>query len=143
MKLEQITLPIKEDLERVEEVISERLKSDVPFITTVTHYITENGGKRVRPAILLLAARMAGYSGPSAIECAAAIEFCHTATLLHDDVVDAADVRRGQSTANISVVDLTQSLADITRQREDLERQVAGARQELSSLTDESEAIDV
>ena len=100
MKLEQITLPIKEDLERVEEVISERLKSDVPFITTVTHYITENGGKRVRPAILLLAARMAGYSGPSAIECAAAIEFCHTATLLHDDVIDKASLRRGRPSTN-------------------------------------------
>ena len=100
MELEQITLAIKADLDRVEAVMQERLQSEIAFITTAAHYITQNGGKRVRPAILLLAARLAGYSGPAAIECAAAIELCHTATLLHDDVIDNAELRRSRKSAN-------------------------------------------
>ena len=100
MDLKPITLPIESELKQVGELMSDRFNSDVPFITTVAHYITQNGGKRIRPIILLLAARMAGYSGPKAAECAAAIEFCHTATLLHDDVIDNAELRRGRKSAN-------------------------------------------
>jgi octaprenyl-diphosphate synthase len=100
MDISPITVPIQADLDRVDEVMAARLQSEVSFITTVAHYITQNGGKRVRPAILLLAARMAGYTGNKAVECAAALEFCHTATLLHDDVIDNAELRRGRKSAN-------------------------------------------
>jgi len=96
--------PIAEDLKRVEALIDERLASDVPLVRQVASYIVASGGKRLRPALLLLAAGAAGYkgkSGGSALhQLAAVVEFIHTATLLHDDVVDESDLRRGQRTAN-------------------------------------------
>ena len=96
--------PIAEDLKRVEVLIDERLASDVPLVRQVASYIVASGGKRLRPALLLLAAGAAGYkekSGGSALhQLAAVVEFIHTATLLHDDVVDESDLRRGQRTAN-------------------------------------------
>ena len=84
----------------VDEVIRARLDSDVALINTVADYIIAAGGKRLRPAVLLLVARALGYAGSAHVLLAAVIEFIHTATLLHDDVVDESDLRRGRSTAN-------------------------------------------
>jgi octaprenyl-diphosphate synthase len=88
------------DLRRVEEIIRERLESDVPLIAQIAEYIVAAGGKRVRPLLLLLCANALRVDGPARHVLAAAVEFIHTATLLHDDVVDESDLRRGQRTAN-------------------------------------------
>ncbi|MDP3938949.1 MAG: polyprenyl synthetase family protein [Deltaproteobacteria bacterium] len=101
MDYAQITAPIAEDLEAVERVIVENLGSDVPVIPRVGEYVFSAGGKRFRPALLLLAAELAGYRGARAHNLAAVIEFVHTASLLHDDVVDNAGLRRGQEAANL------------------------------------------
>jgi octaprenyl-diphosphate synthase len=92
--------PIAADLKRVEALIDERLASDVPLVRQVASYIVASGGKRLRPALLLLACGAAGYRGDARFQLAAVVEFIHTATLLHDDVVDESDLRRGQRTAN-------------------------------------------
>jgi octaprenyl-diphosphate synthase len=92
--------PIAADMRNVDAVIRARLDSDVALINTVAEYIIGAGGKRLRPAVLLLVARALGYSGSAHVLLAAVIEFIHTATLLHDDVVDESDLRRGRSTAN-------------------------------------------
>jgi octaprenyl-diphosphate synthase len=92
--------PIAGDLERVEALIDERLASDVPLVRQVASYIVGSGGKRLRPALLLLACGAAGYRGEARFALATVVEFIHTATLLHDDVVDESDLRRGQRTAN-------------------------------------------
>ncbi|HSH29303.1 MAG TPA: polyprenyl synthetase family protein, partial [Thiohalobacter sp.] len=84
----------------VDRVIQERLRSDVLLINQLGLYIINSGGKRLRPLLVLLAARACGYAGPHHVPLAAIIEFIHTATLLHDDVVDASDLRRGRDTAN-------------------------------------------
>jgi len=91
---------IYEDMRLVDNLIQESLQSDVVLINQVGHHIVNSGGKRLRPALLLLIARHFGYSGSQHINLAAIIEFIHTATLLHDDVVDASLLRRGQETAN-------------------------------------------
>ena len=88
------------DMALVNETIQHRLDSDIVLIRTLGAYIIKSGGKRMRPLILLLSARACGYSGKDHIILAAVIEFIHTATLLHDDVVDASALRRGQPTAN-------------------------------------------
>jgi len=94
--------PVAEDMRRVDEVIGRRLESDVPLVREVAQYIVASGGKRLRPAVLLLAAGAAGYRGGKARlhDLAAVLEFIHTATLLHDDVVDESHLRRGRNTAN-------------------------------------------
>ena len=92
--------PVAEDLARVDALIHERLDSDVALVRRVAEYLVASGGKRLRPALLLLACGATGYKGPPGIVLAAVIEFIHTATLLHDDVVDASDLRRGRTTAN-------------------------------------------
>src|SRR5690606_6788408 len=76
------------------------LQSEVVLVNQVSEYIINSGGKRLRPALVLLAARAAGYRGSAHHELAAVVEFIHTATLLHDDVVDESDLRRGNKTAN-------------------------------------------
>jgi len=91
---------IYEDMRLVDNLIQESLQSDVVLINQVGHHIVNSGGKRLRPALLLLIAQHFGYSGSQHINLAAIIEFIHTATLLHDDVVDASLLRRGQETAN-------------------------------------------
>ncbi|MHB8057653.1 MAG: polyprenyl synthetase family protein [Desulfuromonadaceae bacterium] len=91
---------IGEDLKLVEQQFRKDLQSDVPLIRKVGEYVLSSGGKRVRPALLLLAARLAGYSGDKAVPLASVVEFVHTATLLHDDVVDSATLRRGLASAN-------------------------------------------
>lgn len=83
-----------------EEVFRTHLASDVPFIHRAGEYIATSGGKRVRPALLLLAARLLGHDGEEEVTYAAVVEFIHTATLIHDDVLDHATLRRGQPTLN-------------------------------------------
>ena len=84
----------------VDTMIQSRLQSDVVLINQLGHYIINSGGKRLRPALAILCARACGYQGEQHINLATIIEFIHTATLLHDDVVDGSDMRRGQETAN-------------------------------------------
>jgi octaprenyl-diphosphate synthase len=98
--LEAIRAPIAGDLDQVDEVIRRRLDSEVVLIRTIADYIIGSGGKRLRPALVLLAANAFGAEGPARHELAAVIEFIHTATLLHDDVVDESSLRRGRKTAN-------------------------------------------
>jgi octaprenyl-diphosphate synthase len=88
------------DMQAVDEVIRKRLHSDVALINQVAEYIIGAGGKRMRPALVLLAAGAFGYKGGGHHELAAIVEFIHTATLLHDDVVDESELRRGRETAN-------------------------------------------
>ena len=89
-----------EDMQGVNEVIRKYLHSDVALISEMSNYIINSGGKRLRPLLALLCARACGYSGDKHALCAAIIEFIHTATLLHDDVVDESSLRRGRETAN-------------------------------------------
>jgi octaprenyl-diphosphate synthase len=91
---------IGEDLKNVELQFKKDLQSDVPLIRKVGEYVLSSGGKRIRPALLLLAARLCGYQGARHVPLASVIEFIHTATLLHDDVVDNANLRRGLASAN-------------------------------------------
>ncbi|MCE5182187.1 MAG: octaprenyl diphosphate synthase [Betaproteobacteria bacterium] len=100
MSLETIRSPIESDMLVVDEVIRKRLHSDVVLIRQISEYIIGSGGKRLRPALVLLSAGTFGYSGGYQHELAAVIEFIHTATLLHDDVVDESNLRRGNATAN-------------------------------------------
>jgi octaprenyl-diphosphate synthase len=88
------------DSKAVNQLILARLSSDIALINELGRYIINSGGKRLRPLLVLLASRACGYQGEHHIELAAVIEFIHTATLLHDDVVDASDLRRGNETAN-------------------------------------------
>ena len=89
-----------DDMQAVDSLISTSLQSDVALVSQVSQYIVTSGGKRLRPLLVLLAARALGYEGEQQIRSAAIIEFIHTATLLHDDVVDASARRRGRDTAN-------------------------------------------
>lgn len=89
------------ELQEVDKVIQSRLASGVPLVGEVSQYIISAGGKRVRPALLLLTAGALGCTSPQKYNLAAVVEFIHTATLLHDDVVDESALRRGNSTANI------------------------------------------
>src|SRR5690606_27440518 len=90
------------DLERVNALIRERMASEhAPRIPEVTAHLIEAGGKRLRPMLTLAAARLCGYEGDHHIRLAATVEFIHTATLLHDDVVDASRQRRGRTTAHL------------------------------------------
>ncbi len=91
---------VHEDFQLVNQCIQEQLHSDVPMVSKVGHYIIKSGGKRLRPLLVLLTARACGYRDECHIPLAAIIEFLHTATLLHDDVVDQSDLRRGRDTAN-------------------------------------------
>lgn len=100
MEFSSIRKLIEDDLKATDAVILDRLSSDVVLINQVGHYIVNSGGKRLRPMIVLLAARALGYQGSAHIALAAIVEFIHTATLLHDDVVDDSDQRRNRDTAN-------------------------------------------
>jgi len=100
MQIEDVYELIAADRRAVDELIRERLHSEVVLINQISHYIINSGGKRLRPVLLLLTARAYGYEGVDHQELAAVVEFIHTATLLHDDVVDGSDMRRGNATAN-------------------------------------------
>lgn len=101
MDLSTIRQPVAEDSKAVDALILRRLQSDVVLINQIGHYIVNSGGKRLRPLSVLLAARACGYAGSRHIDLAAVVEFIHTATLLHDDVVDGSKLRRNQETANV------------------------------------------
>src|SRR5690606_6505971 len=98
--LDALRTLVGDDWGDVNRVIYRRLGSDVALVNQVAHHIIHNGGKRLRPLAVLLAARACGYGGADHVSAAAIIEFIHTATLLHDDVVDGSGLRRGQRTAN-------------------------------------------
>lgn len=98
--LETVRDLVGQDWQAVNREIQTQLASDVALVNSVSHYIVNSGGKRLRPLLVLLAARACGYTGQQHVLAAAIIEFIHTATLLHDDVVDESDLRRGQETAN-------------------------------------------
>ncbi len=100
MALTDIRALISADLVAIDEEIRRQLHTRVPLIDTISHYIVTSGGKRLRPMIVVLAARALAYDGDAHVKSAAIIEFIHTATLLHDDVVDESNLRRGRRTAN-------------------------------------------
>lgn len=100
MNLPNLMSPIADDMHALDDVIRGRLNSEVVLIRTIGEYIVGAGGKRMRPALLLLVAKALGYQGEHHHTLAGVVEFIHTATLLHDDVVDESDLRRGRSTAN-------------------------------------------
>ena len=103
MTLDFLNPVIGADMAAVDRVLRESLSSDVVLIRQVAEYIIGGGGKRLRPALLLLAAGACGYAGRDHHTLAAVIEMIHTATLLHDDVVDESQLRRGHATANAAV----------------------------------------
>jgi octaprenyl-diphosphate synthase len=92
---------VAEDFAALNSKVISQLHSEVPLIESIGHYIIEAGGKRMRPVLVLLCARALGYRGQQHIDLATVIEFLHTATLLHDDVVDMSEMRRGRPTANV------------------------------------------
>jgi octaprenyl-diphosphate synthase len=105
IKYKSLSLPpllsaVAGDMQRVDALIRQRLDSDVVLVRQVAEHIVAGGGKRLRPALHLIASAAAGYRGEQRFELAAVIEFIHTATLLHDDVVDESELRRGRETAN-------------------------------------------
>lgn len=100
MDLNAVQALIAEDMQAVDTLIKTRLHSEVALVNQLGHYIVHSGGKRLRPMLHLLCARAAGYEGEHHHALATIIEFIHTATLLHDDVVDGSSLRRGQDTAN-------------------------------------------
>lgn len=100
MSLAFVQSVIGAEMQAVDHLIRQRLHSDVALVSQVAEYIVASGGKRLRPMIVLLSARALGYTGEHHRELAAVIEFIHTATLLHDDVVDESALRRGRDTAN-------------------------------------------
>ena len=100
MSFDDVVALSRDDMAAVDQLISENLVSDVALVSQVSEYIVLSGGKRLRPLIVLLASRGLGYEGTQHCRAAAIIEFIHTATLLHDDVVDSSDRRRGKDSAN-------------------------------------------
>lgn len=91
---------VQDDMARVNALIIEQAKSDIPLISELATHLIAAGGKRLRPCLTIAAAKLCGYEGDRHVRLAASVEFIHTATLLHDDVVDASDLRRGEATAN-------------------------------------------
>jgi len=100
MSLDEIRALMRDDLAALDATIRRRLSSDVLLVNQVAEYIIAGGGKRLRPLLVMTAARACSYGGPHHVDGAAIIEFIHTATLLHDDVVDSSELRRGRDTAN-------------------------------------------
>lgn len=98
--LEGVLSLIRNDLEKVDQEFRRNLRSSVPIISAIGEYLLLSGGKRFRPMLLILSAKLCGYRGEEHIRLASLVEFIHTATLLHDDVVDKAELRRGSASAN-------------------------------------------
>lgn len=98
--METVNALLKDEMQAVEGQIKKNLASDVKLVSQVGDYVLSSGGKRIRPMLLLLCARLCRYQGDKHIELAGVVEFIHTATLLHDDVVDSANLRRGNRSAN-------------------------------------------
>tara|TARA_R110000868_G_scaffold34169_12_gene123568 strand:- start:2803 stop:3831 length:1029 start_codon:yes stop_codon:yes gene_type:complete len=97
----QLQALVAQDMEDVNEFIRERMSSEVPMIPELASHLINSGGKRLRPMLTIAASRICGYTGTDHIKLAASVEFLHTATLLHDDVVDESDLRRGKKTARM------------------------------------------
>src|SRR5512140_1023539 len=100
MSREQIFELVREDLARVDRAFGADTICSVEAVTAIGHYLQGSGGKRLRPALVLLAAKLCGCSDPAAIRLGAVVEIIHTATLVHDDVIDGADKRRGRPSTN-------------------------------------------
>jgi octaprenyl-diphosphate synthase len=100
MDFSEISELMSEEMSAVDSLVIKRLSSDIALVNQLGYYIVNSGGKRLRPMLLIMVAKALGYEGPWHIHLAAIIEFIHTATLLHDDVVDESDLRRGNETAN-------------------------------------------
>ncbi len=100
MNFKEIQKLVAPEMQAVDELIQKRLQSDVVLVNQLSQYIINSGGKRLRPLLALLMAKACGYEGDKHIDIATIVEFIHTATLLHDDVVDESDMRRGKDTAN-------------------------------------------
>nr|WP_221800314.1 polyprenyl synthetase family protein [Oceanobacter mangrovi] len=100
MTLKDVLQGVASDFQAVDQLINEQLASRVPLVEKIADYIVNSGGKRIRPLLVLLASKALGECGDGAVKLAAIIEFLHTATLLHDDVVDTSDMRRGKPTSN-------------------------------------------
>ena len=98
--METVIALLKDEMQAVESQFKKNLASDVKLVSQVGDYVLSSGGKRIRPMLLLLCARLCRYQGDKHIELAGVVEFIHTATLLHDDVVDSANLRRGNRSAN-------------------------------------------
>ena len=98
--LKEIVSLVEDDLAKVEDLFEAQFRSDVGLVGEIGRYIRGGGGKRIRPALLLLACRVGGYRGERAILLASVVEFIHTATLLHDDIIDEATTRRGKRSVN-------------------------------------------
>jgi len=98
--LAQLFEPVRDDLREVEREFARHVQSQIAVIPAIGNYVKDSGGKRIRPAVLLMAARMAGYTGERAVLYASVIEFIHTATLVHDDIIDEAELRRGREAAH-------------------------------------------
>jgi len=101
MNIDTLRALVAEDMAAVDRLIKAHLYSEVTLINQLSHYIVNSGGKRLRPVLAILSAHAHGYQGRHHIDMAVIVELIHTATLLHDDVVDASDMRRGQETANL------------------------------------------
>jgi len=99
--VKQLQALVADDMEAVNEFIRERMASEVPMVPELASHLINSGGKRLRPMLTIAASRMCGYNGTDHIKLAATVEFLHTATLLHDDVVDESDMRRGAKTARM------------------------------------------
>lgn len=100
MTIDRIRTLVSEDFNAVNQLIIDKIQSQVGLIDDLSHHIIESGGKRLRPLLVILSAKACGYQGSHHIDLAAMVEFFHTATLLHDDVVDESTLRRGRQTAN-------------------------------------------
>lgn len=100
MSMDEVTDLVKDDISAMEDGFRESLNSNVYLVSKVGEYILKSGGKRFRPMVLMLSAKLCGYEGDRHIPLAGVVEFIHTATLLHDDVVDNANLRRGSASAN-------------------------------------------
>jgi len=100
MQIQDVFSAYKDDLQQVEKYINEYVTSEIKLIPEVVHHLIDSGGKRFRPLLLLISSGICGYRGDQRFPMAAAMEFIHTATLLHDDVIDQATIRRGKTSAN-------------------------------------------
>jgi octaprenyl-diphosphate synthase len=100
MDLSPLLALVKADFDKVDALIDDCLHSEIPLISELARHLIESGGKRLRPLIALLSAKAFGYPGDGHLQLAASLELIHTATLLHDDVIDGSDLRRGKKTAN-------------------------------------------
>jgi octaprenyl-diphosphate synthase len=100
MQIQEVFTAYKDDLKKVEETLDKEIFSDVRLIPEIAHHLIDSGGKRFRPLLLLISAGLCGYRGKDRYPMAAVMEFIHTATLFHDDVIDEATIRRGKTSAN-------------------------------------------